>query len=185
MNDQIVPRPEVGSQRTSVERHPGHIGRGGIRHVPHAAQTCTSSSPRAVPAQNSAAVGSARSGSRKPVSMLIVACSLGSARGSRASEADRSPAPSSHARSARRGAPVRPKLTAHLLHHGSFVKRIALVGTPSPLVTRDTSAFSTWLVDVPRIWRTPSRTRLKPCTYASDIPPPDVFVGSRPFGHSR
>ena len=68
MNDQIVPRPEVCSHRTAVERHTGHIGRGGMRHVPHEAQTCTSSSPRAVPAQNSAAVGSERSGSRNPVS---------------------------------------------------------------------------------------------------------------------
>src|SRR5438067_8240244 len=51
------------------------------------------------------------------------------------------------------------------LNHGyAFLSRRALVGTPSPLVTRDVSAPSTWLVDVPRIWRTPSTMRLKPCT---------------------
>ena len=56
------------------------------------------------------------------------------------------------------------------LDHLSLVKMIAEVGTPSPLVTNDTSAPSTCDVEVPRIWRTPSSTRLKPCTYASDIP---------------
>ncbi len=40
----------------------------------------------------------------------------------------------------------------------------ALVGTPSPLVTRQDSAPSTWAVEVPRHWRTPSSTRLKPWT---------------------
>ena len=40
----------------------------------------------------------------------------------------------------------------------------ALVGTPSPLVTNENSASSTWQVDVPRTWRTPSRMRLKPWT---------------------
>src|SRR4029453_9624595 len=69
-------------------------------------------------------------------------------------------------------------------HGAYFRRRSALVGTPSPLVTRHVSAPSTWLVEVPRIWRTPSSTRLKPCTYASDMPPPDVLVGNRPSGHS-
>src|SRR5215207_3988705 len=136
MNDQIVPRPDVASQRNSSERHRGHIGRGGIRRSPQLLHVCTSSSPRAQPAQNSAASGSSTSGSRKSASTVYLR------------------------------------------------SRSALVGTPSPLVTRHASAPSTWLVDVPRIWRTPSSTRLKPCTYASDIPPPDVLVGSRPSGHS-
>src|SRR5205823_5900277 len=48
--------------------------------------------------------------------------------------------------------------------HRQFLKSNELVGTPSPLVTRQQSARSTWLVDVPRICRTPSSTRLKPCT---------------------
>src|SRR3954447_666262 len=69
-------------------------------------------------------------------------------------------------------------------HYRSPVKRMAEVGTPSPLVTSETFAPSTCDVLVPRIWRTPSRMRLNPCTYASDMPPPDVFVGRRPFGHS-
>src|SRR5450755_3701743 len=105
MNDQIVPRPVVGSHVTSVDRQFGHIGRGGIRRVPHDPQAWTSNSPRAQPNQNSFAIGSARSGSSQPDSM----------------------------------------------DHTSFVKRIAEVGTPSPLVTNDTSAPSTCAVDVPRI----------------------------------
>ena len=40
----------------------------------------------------------------------------------------------------------------------------ALVGTPSPEVTRQVWAPATWAVDVPRIWRTPSVIRLKPWT---------------------
>src|SRR4030095_2498008 len=58
-------------------------------------------------------------------------------------------------------------------------------GTPAPLVTSTESQSRTWHVDVPRIWRTPSQIRLKPCTYASDREPPDVFVGGPPSGHSR
>ena len=53
----------------------------------------------------------------------------------------------------------------------------ALVGTPSPLVTSETSAPSTCEQDSPLIWRAPSTIRLKPWTYASDMPPPLVFVG--------
>src|SRR5260370_33731876 len=68
-------------------------------------------------------------------------------------------------------------------HHG-FRRSSALVGTPSPLVTRQTEAPSTWLVEVPLIWRAPSVIRLMPCTYASLMPPPEVFTGKRPFGHS-
>src|SRR4051812_4264635 len=63
---------------------------------------------------------------------------------------------------------------------GSAVKMIAEVGTPSPEVTRDTSAPSTCAVEVPRICRTPSAIRLKPCTYASLMPAPLVLTGSRP-----
>src|SRR5205823_9446441 len=40
----------------------------------------------------------------------------------------------------------------------------ALVGTPSPDVTRQVSAPGTCAVDVPRICRTPSTMRLNPCT---------------------
>ena len=81
---------------------------------------------------------------------------------------------------------AKPKRHVHdaLLWGGNLNVLCALVGTPSPLDTKLTSQFSTWLVDVPRICFTPSSTRLKPCTYASDMPPPDVFVGSRPSGHS-
>jgi hypothetical protein len=70
MNDQMRPRPDVGSHLTSIERHRGHIGRGGIRHVPHAPHAWTSSSPRAHPSQNSFDVGSERSGRSHPDSML-------------------------------------------------------------------------------------------------------------------
>src|SRR5262249_35930669 len=70
------------------------------------------------------------------------------------------------------------------LLHRYLRSSTALVGTPSPLVTRQLSASTTCDVEVPRIWRTPSSTRLNPCTYASDMPPPDVLAGSRPSGHS-
>src|SRR2546427_770539 len=66
-----------------------------------------------------------------------------------------------------------------------FRSKIADVGTPSPLVTRQHSASAIWFVDVPRIWRTPSRIRLKPCTYASDSPPPEVRTGSAPPSSRR
>src|SRR5262245_2160845 len=68
--------------------------------------------------------------------------------------------------------------------HGYLRSSTALVGTPSPLVTRQVAASFTCEVEVPRSWRTPSSTRLKPCTYASDMLPPDVLVGRRPSGHS-
>src|SRR6266550_3987318 len=71
MNDQIVPRPDVGSQRNSSERHRGHIGRGGIRRSPQLLHIWTSSSPRAQPDQNSAASGSSTSGSRKSASTSL------------------------------------------------------------------------------------------------------------------
>ena len=69
MNDQTRPRPEVGSHRTSIERQREHIGRGGMRFRPHDAHACTSNSPRAQPAQNSAEVGSSMSGSSHAVSI--------------------------------------------------------------------------------------------------------------------
>src|SRR3954466_5270438 len=97
-------------------------------------------------------------------------------RSSRAAVPSQNPAESSV--TAGRGAPP-------IMWPYAFLSRSALVGTPSPLVTSDVSAPSTWLVDVPLIWRTPSTMRLKPCTYASDMPPPDVLVGRRPLGHSR
>src|SRR3954468_16041047 len=170
MNDQIVPAPLVGTHVTAIERHRGHIGRGGMRHVPQTPHACTSSSPRAVPAQNGAEVTSSRSGSRNPVDASSVM-------------------PSPFPLSALRAGPVGPRSAiagrvrdgGHLAHRR---KRTAEVGTPSPLVTSEHEASATWLVDVPRIWRTPSSTRLNPCTYASDMPPPAVLVGSRPFGHS-
>src|ERR1700730_13920437 len=137
MNDHTRPRPEVRSHFTAVDRQYEHIGRGGMRHLPHAPHACTSNSPRAHPNQNSLAVGSSRSGSNHPVST----------------------------------------------GHTSLTNSIADVGTPSPDVTRDTSAPSTCEVELPRIWRTPSSTKLNPCTYASDIPPPEVFTGRRPLGH--
>ena len=39
-----------------------------------------------------------------------------------------------------------------------------MLGTPAPLVTSTDSQSATWQVEVPRIWRTPSQIRLKPCT---------------------
>ncbi len=71
MNDQMRPRPEVGSQRLSSERQWGHIGRGGMRFSPHAAHTSTNNSPRAHPSQNGALVVSRRSGSSQVVSIAI------------------------------------------------------------------------------------------------------------------
>src|SRR3954469_3565305 len=68
MNDQNVPAPlggtpgeaiegrRVGTHVTAIERQRGHIGRGGMRHVPQSVHACTSSSPRAVPSQNGADV---------------------------------------------------------------------------------------------------------------------------------
>ena len=70
MNDQTRPRPEVGSQCTSIDRQRAHMGRGGIRRRPHDEQVCTSSSPRAQPSQNGADVGSSRSGSSHLVSTI-------------------------------------------------------------------------------------------------------------------
>ena len=46
----------------------------------------------------------------------------------------------------------------------SLARIRALVGTPAPEVTRHKLASRTWLVLVPRTWRTPSRIRLKPWT---------------------
>ena len=48
-------------------------------------------------------------------------------------------------------------------HQASPRSRRAPVGTPSPEVTRDQMAPSTWLVEVPRTWRTASVIRLNPC----------------------
>src|SRR5882724_9868695 len=112
MYDHTVPRPLVTIHVRSSELQRGHIGRGGCASFPHAPHCCTSSSPRAQPAQNGAEVSSSTSGRRNPLSI------------------------------------VQP----------SFVNRIADVGTPSPLVTRETSAPATCAVDVLRIWRTPSST---------------------------
>ena len=69
MNDQTRPRPDVRSHLTSVERQYGHIGRGGMRHLPHALHACTNNSPRAHPNQNSLAVGSSRSGNNHRASI--------------------------------------------------------------------------------------------------------------------
>jgi hypothetical protein len=44
------------------------------------------------------------------------------------------------------------------------LRMIALVGTPSPDVTRHVWAPSTWHVEVPRSWRTPSVIKLNPWT---------------------
>src|SRR2546423_4230540 len=49
-------------------------------------------------------------------------------------------------------------------HQCPRASKSALVGTPAPLVTRQTSASFTAHTDVPRICRTPSRMRLKPWT---------------------
>src|SRR5262245_14222520 len=137
VNDQIVPRPDTGSQSYSSVRLPGTIGRGGQTKRPDARKRWIRSSPIRQPSQKGCVSGSSSTGSRNGDIVVLY-----------------------------------------------LRKRSALVGTHSPLVTRLTSAPSTWLVEVPRIWRTPSSTRLNPCTYASDMPPPDVFVGRRPSGHS-
>ena len=47
-------------------------------------------------------------------------------------------------------------------------------------VTRQTSAPGTCDVDVPRTWRTPSRTWFMPWMYPSDMLPPEVLIGSDP-----
>src|SRR5579862_7460101 len=56
----------------------------------------------------------------------------------------------------------------------------ALVASPDAPVTSVAAQPGTWLADVPRICRTASRIRLKPWTYASESPPPDVSTGSAP-----
>ncbi len=68
--DQIVPRPLDATHSWSSDRQYGHIGRGGIRRRPQLEQVCTSSSPRAVPAQKGAAVSSSRSGSSQVASVI-------------------------------------------------------------------------------------------------------------------
>src|SRR5204863_2071740 len=62
-------------------------------------------------------------------------------------------------------------------HHGSFENTTAPVGTTFPLVTRQCRTSSACAVDSPRTWRTPSTSRLNPCTYASESPPPLVLYG--------
>ncbi len=58
--------------------------------------------------------------------------------------------------------PVDPDVQGR--RHHAARSTMALVGTPSPEVTRQFRAPPTWLVEVPRSWRTPSVIRLKPCT---------------------
>src|SRR5205814_1681651 len=59
-------------------------------------------------------------------------------------------------------------------HRHSPRSTSALVATPEAPVTSVALHPGTWFDEVPRIWRTPSRIRLKPCTYASESPPPEV-----------
>src|SRR4029077_5859455 len=53
-NDHTVPLPLITCQVTSMERHTGHIGRGGNRSVPQAPHACIRSSPCRAPSQNGA-----------------------------------------------------------------------------------------------------------------------------------
>src|SRR2546430_6680801 len=72
------------------------------------------------------------------------------------------------------------------LGHGHSARSTtALVATPEAPVTSVARQPGTWLTDVPRIWRTPSRIRLNPCTYASESPPPEVSTGSSPPSSMR
>src|SRR5436190_16179320 len=71
----------------------------------------------------------------------------------------------------------RERLGVRRAHHGSFENTTAPVGTTFPLVTRQCRTSSACAVDSPRTWRTPSTSRLNPCTYASDRPPPLVLYG--------
>src|SRR5262245_13415842 len=48
-NDHTRPRPDALVQVTAIERHAGHIGRGGRRILPQSAQVWISSSPRVAP----------------------------------------------------------------------------------------------------------------------------------------
>ena len=137
-------RPDRGRGPTSAPSAPRSTGSAGTSAgAACAARRTTRTSARAArrarsPPRTARVVGSSRSGSSQPVSIITVP-----------REEDRR---GRHAFAAR-----------HERHVGALDLRRC---------------------DVPRIWRTPSRTRLKPCTYASDMPPPDVFTGSRPFGHS-
>src|SRR5439155_3454165 len=65
------------------------------------------------------------------------------------------------------------------MHHAAR-STAALVATPDAPVTSVALQPGTWLTDFPRICRTPSRPRLKSCTYASASPPPEVSTGSSP-----
>src|SRR5207253_8552255 len=69
--------------------------------------------------------------------------------------------------------------------HHSPRSTSALVATPEAPVTSVALQPGSWFDDVPRIWRTPSRIRLKPCTYASESPPPEVRTGSAPPSSRR
>src|SRR5262249_57562897 len=69
--------------------------------------------------------------------------------------------------------------------HGGPGSTSALVATPEAPVTSVVLQPGTWFVDVPRICRTASRIRLKPWTYASESPPPDVRTGSAPPSSMR
>src|SRR5262249_2075811 len=71
------------------------------------------------------------------------------------------------------------RLREEVCHH-SPLSTTALVATPDAPVTSVALQPGTWFTDVPRIWRTPSRIKLNPCTYASESPPPDVSTGSAP-----
>src|SRR5207245_11078721 len=72
------------------------------------------------------------------------------------------------------------------LRHGQPPRSTtALVATPDAPVTSVAAQPGAWLHDVPRIWRTPSRIRLKPCTDASASPPLEVSTGSSPPSSMR
>ena len=114
--------------RTSIDRQRGHIGRGGMRHVPHAPHACTSSSPRAAP------VPERRRGRRR--------------RGSG----------SSHAVSITRSFVKQDRGGRARLRRSSRATLSASVDL----------ATSTCRGSGARL----RGSRLKPCTYASDMPPP-------------
>src|SRR5262249_46815787 len=70
------------------------------------------------------------------------------------------------------------------LEHFHLRSRIELVGRlVGPAVHSAISASGTWLVEVPRSWRTPSAMCVSPSRYTSDRLPPCVFTGMRPPFH--